>query len=248
MGATLGRSRAAPLPRPYTRPRAAGPAVLGPRRGSPPPAAGRARRATGHGSPRSTRATWALRSPPGPPAAPTSPSPTPTAPSWYPQCPFKAAHRPRLPRLRPHPGAARRCSPGTPAGPSTTTPSWRWRWCVGLVWFGVSRVRERRGRPPLALKHPTAWAVAVRRGGRGVLGGAEPRVGPVPLARLRRLRRLSPRRPLSRGGAARSCSARTSRRRCRRPRRMRSSLPPPSRSLAGTPSAIIPVRAPPCGR
>ena len=32
---------------------------------------------------------------------------------------------------------------------------------LALVWFGVGWVRRRQGRPPLQLRHPTAWAVAL---------------------------------------------------------------------------------------
>ncbi len=32
---------------------------------------------------------------------------------------------------------------------------------LAAIWFGVGWLRRRQGRPPVTVRHPTAWAIAV---------------------------------------------------------------------------------------
>ncbi len=110
-------------------------------------------------SPRSTRTTWALVAAGAAGCAYIAIADPNKGTSWYPQCPFKAITGLDCPGcgvtralhalLTGHPGRALDHNALVAVAV-----------VIGLVWFGVSKVRERTGRPPLKVKHTTAWAIA----------------------------------------------------------------------------------------
>jgi anaerobic selenocysteine-containing dehydrogenase len=84
----------------------------------------------------------------------------PNQSSWYPQCPFKAMTGYDCPGCG-ITRALRAFVTGHPVRALDHNALFVVALVVGVVWFALSRMRERRGQPKLELTHKSWWTAAI---------------------------------------------------------------------------------------